>query len=406
MEDLIATENPSPRRGRRKWFLAVTCTLFLLYWMGDAFLTSYYSHYFIANGMDSTQQSILLGILPFALFLGCMVLSPLAKNSKRALRLFQICAAIEAGLSIGFAFCSSFWALLPMTFLLGFFNGAPFAFIEGYVAPRAKLYDVPYSFVRMFGTIGYVVSLILGYFILSKIEIRECYFIATALYLGGLAVSFLLGGKVRITRDGGKVKKSINYKEFFGKTLIFFLISQLFLYGAFNAMNYILPIRLKELGLADADYSLIRGIGMASELAMLLIIPIFGKKIRRYKTPILIASFVCLFASMMGMFVNNAYGLGYSALILSGVGKAFMFAYLALYLQDIVGAEALPETLTINTALTNLSSAVLNLISSAVYVNLGFPAYFGLISGLEVIGIVFVFLTKPKAGESTPAEQA
>ena len=404
MEESALIENQEPQLPRKKLFLVIACSLFLLYWMGDAFLTSYYSHFFIENGLTTTQQSILLGLVPFSLFLGCMVLSPLAKDSQRALRLFQICAAIEAALGVGFSFCHSFWALLPMTFLLGFFNGAPFAFIEGYVAPRAKLYGIPYSSVRVFGTIGYVVSLLLGYFVLSYLPVRDCYYFGSALYLGGLGVSFLLSGKVRISVSDQKEKKPLNYKKFFSKTLIIFLISQLFLYGAFNAMNYILPVRLKGLGLPDADYSLIRGIGMATEFVMMLVIPLFSKKIRRFKTPILVASFLCFFASGVGVFVDNAYALGYSALILAGFGKAFMFAYLALFLQDIVGAEELPEALTFNTALTNLSSAALNLVSSSIYVNLGFPAFFGVLTGLEAVGLILVFFTRPKLGANAPAE--
>ena len=307
MENAIETPNERPDKGGKRQFLVIVCLLFLLYWMGDAFLTSYYSHFFIENGLTATQQSILLGLVPLSLFLGCMALSPLAKTSRRALLLFQICAAIEVGLAIGFSFCRSFWTLLPMTFLLGFFNGAPFAFIEGYVAPRAKAYGISYSFVRSFGTTGYVVALVLGYFVLSYLPLRDCYYFGSGLYLLGLGMSFLLRAKERFSRSEGESKKPSNLKGFFSKTLIIFLISQLFLYGAFLAMTYIIPIRLKELGLADADYSLVRGAGMAAELVLMLVIPFFAKKIRRYKTPILIAAFLCLVASSIGIFVSNAY---------------------------------------------------------------------------------------------------
>ena len=395
MESSVASENQANNKGGKKLFLLVTCSLFLLYWMGDAFLTSFYAHFFVENGMSASQQSILLGIVPFALFLGCLVLSPLARDSRGALRMFRICALIEAGLGIGFAFCHSFWALLPMTFLIGFFNGAPFAFIEGYVAPRAKALGISYSAVRVFGTIGYVVSLVIGYFLLAKMPIRDCYFIGSGLYLGGLAVSFALSSKKAVYPETKKTKKPINFKAFFSKTLVIFLISQLFLYGAFNAMTYILPVRLKDLGLSDADYSLIRGIGMAAELVTMLVIPLFAKRIRLHKTPILIASFACLLACSTGIYISGTYALGYSALVLGGIGKAFLFAYQALFFQDIVGEERLPEALTFNMAFTNLASALLNLLSSTIYTSWGFPALFGIITGLEAVGVLLVIATRP-----------
>ena len=403
MESDIKSEKQPSNNGKTK-FLLIVCSLFLFYWMGDAFLTSYYSHFFIANGLDSTQQSILLGMIPFSLFFGCLALYPLAKNSRYALRMFQICALIEAGLGIGFSFCTTFWALLPMTFLLGFFNGAPFAFIEGYVAPKAKAFGISYSHVRMFGTIGYVVALLLGYFVLSNLPLRSCFYFGSGLYILGLGMSFFLSAKNHISEEKQVIEKQVKTNKIFSKTLIFFLISQFFLYGAFIAMTYIIPVCLKDLGMPDADYSLVRGIGMGAELLMMLLIPLFSKKIRRYKTPILIASFLFLISSGLGIFINNSYALGYGSLILAGFGKAFMFAYLALFLQDIVGSEALPKIMTANTALTNLSTAVLNLVSSSIYVNWGFPAFFRTIVGLEAIGIVLILFTRPRVENTATAE--
>ena len=403
MDQMQSIENIRVGMGKKRFYLT-TCSLYLLFFMGDAFLTSYYSHYFIANGMDPMQQSILLGIIPFSLFLGCVIMSPFAKNSRRALILFRACALLEASLSIGFAFCSSFWALLPMTFLIGFFNGAPFPFIEGYVAPRAQALGIPFSTVRMFGTLGYIVSLLLGYLVLANLPVRDCYYFAGSLFFVAYLISFLLKAKSQVIVEEEQIEKPSKKGRFICKPLIIFLISQLFLYGAFTAMSYLLPVRLKGLGLSDSDYSLIRGFGMVAELVTMLLIPLFGKKIRRYKIPILIASFVCLSASACGIFATSSYGLAYSALLLSGIGKAFLFAYQALFLQGIIGEERLAEALTINTAVTNLTAAGLNLASSSIYTAWTFQGYFGLIVGLEVVGVVLVFLIRPKRTETSASE--
>ncbi len=402
MENVSAQPQQAPKPEGKKSFLTVSCLIFLIFWMADAFLSSYYSHYFIANGMDATQQSILLGIIPFALFLGCLVLSPIAKTSRMALRMFQLCALIEGALSFVFVFCSSFWALLPITFLLGFFNGAPFAFIEGYVAPRVKAYGVPFSVVRMCATFGYIVSLTLGYFVLSNLPIQDCYYFSGSLFIAAFIISFFLDKNIKVRHREKKTEKPAVSGKFISKTLIIFLISQLLLYGGFNAMNYLLPVHLKGLGLSDAEYSLIRAIGVSAEFIMMLLIPLFAKKIRRYKTPILVASFICFGATSCGVFITDSYGLAYSAFILSGIGKALIFAYQSLFLEDIVGRERLAEALTINTGLVNLTSALLNLLSSTIYTAWGFPAYFGLISGMELLGIVFVFLIRVHKPDTQP----
>ena len=101
----------------KKRLLLTLCPIFLLFYMGDAILSSYYSLYYIHNGLSATEQSILLGLIPFCLFLGCVVLSRFARNGKATLWLFRICAFLETGLTLAFSFCHSFPTLAVLTAL-------------------------------------------------------------------------------------------------------------------------------------------------------------------------------------------------------------------------------------------------------------------------------------------------
>ncbi|MCR5078523.1 MAG: MFS transporter [Bacilli bacterium] len=379
----------------KKRLLLTTCPLYLFFYMGDAFLTSYYSLYFMERGMEPGQVSILLGVIPFALFLGCFLLSPIAKNPKRALILFQLCALFEAGLSFAYSYCDNFVSLLLVTIAVAFFDSAPFSFIEGYVAPLAKKANVSFSTIRLFGTIGYIISLLLGYFVLSALPIRDCFYFASLLFLLAFGVSFLIPShrKLQNSRDnpaGNEEEK----KPLFNKNFVMFLLFNLFFFGAFNAMLYVLPIRLTGLGLTEAEYSLARSIGICGELVMLLLTPLFVNKLKGRKLPIIISALFIFLASSFGIFIFNAYGLGYSALVMSSVGKAFFFAFESYLLMELVGERNLAKALVVISASSHLTSTLLNLASNSIYENWTYSGYFGLIAGLEAIGIVFLLLIK------------
>ena len=387
----------------KKRALLTICPLYLLFFMGDAFLTSYYALFFQSNGVTGERLSLLLGILPMALCAGCFLLSPLAKNVKASLWLFRICAFVESGLVIAYTFATSFEALLVLTCFVGFVNGAPFSFMEGYAAPAFRQAGLPYARVRMFGTIGYMVALFLGYFVLGSLPIRDCYYFAFALFLAALVLSFFVPrieeekpSQTEIEPDQNAAKNA-NFPVW---GIMVFLVGSLLFYGSFNTLAYLLPIRLKEQGVSDADYSLMRSFSMVVELVALLTAPLWSKLFKAKKTALLASAGLSAVCLSFGIYLANGYALGYANL-LSGVGKAILFAFQANYLQDLVGDKRLGTILTVNNGLTNLACGSLNLMSSAIYEQWGFPMFFGLLTALAAAGfIIFFFLPSPK--QATP----
>ena len=351
--------------------------------MADAFLTSYYSLYFIHRGMDSMQQAILLAVIPFSLFLGCMALSWLAKTRRRALWIFRGCTLIEAGFVIGYAFLSDYASLLAFTAVLGFFNGAPFALIEGYIVPELKAKGGNYSTVRMFGSLGYIVSLAIGYFFLGSFPLEYCYFLSGGFFLTALGLSFLLRESRAdpLEQAPEEPEEAPAKGKFITRALVLFWLSQFFFYGAFNTSSYLLPVRLKELGFLDQDYSLARSVAVVVELLFLLLIPWVCKNFRHRKSPLFISACFIVFATSIAAFSQNPWVLGYTNLVLSHMGKAFLFAFQAIWLETIVGKQALGKALTVNTGAINLSSAVLNFSSGPLHQLWGFQGYFRIAHG-------------------------
>ena len=369
--------------------------------MGDAFLTSYYSLYFVNRGMSEQEQSILLAVIPLSLLIGCFVMSPFAKNPAKAIWLFRFCAIVETGLAIGYAFCNTFPSLLVLTILISFCNGAPFTFLEGYVAPLGKKAGVPYSSIRLFGTLGYVVALAFGYLILSKLPLSNAYFFASAFSGVALVISFFVPKSEESeesTEQGEASPVSI-------RGLVFFIIAAVFFSGIYGTVTFVMPIYLNKLGTSDADYSLMRSVGVGVELIALLLMPFIGKLIKHKRSPLFISVGLCAVGTGLGIFVKDPFACGYSFFVLSGVGKGFLYGYQALFLAEIASSKHLPKVLTINTGCINVTVTVMNYCSAYIYNALTFPGYFGLMAGLQLLGILFLALIPSQKSEQ-PKESA
>ena len=362
--------------------------------MGDALLTSYYALYFIENGLDAQQQSLLLGVIPFSLFMGCFILGFFNKNRAKTLWLFRLCALMETILALCYAFSHDFVSLLVLTIIVSFFNGAPFAFIESHVALALEGKHIPYSRIRKFGTLGYIVSLFLGGFLLRHLPFSDVYYFSCAFFAAALGLSFVLKPiqEKTIEEDPNHHPAPLDKRG-----VILLLISIVLLTGAFNASAFLLPVQLKNLGLPDSDYSFIRAIGIAGEFVSLLLMPLFHRFFKNKKIPLFIGGGLLLLSTALCVIVSDPYALAYSNLLLSGWGKSFVFAYQVSLFAEFTGKDKLGKILTVSTGLINVVVTLLNLGSSAIYLNIGFPAFFGIITTMEGVGlIVFAFLPHRK----------
>ena len=361
--------------------------------MGDAILSSYYSLYFIHNGLDAHQQSLLLGLIPFALFLGCFVLSQFARGPKSTLWLFRACALIETALTFAFAFCHDFVSLAILTALLSFFNSAPFSFLESHSALAIEKEKIPYGRIRIFGTIGYIVSLFAGYFLLGNLKFEYSYFFSAGFFFVAFLLSFLTKPNDDKTKQQQE-EDSLDNPQI--KGIVLLLIAMALINGALGASTNILPIQLKSLGLPDADYSLIRSIGVGAEAVMMIFVPFFQRFFHSKKTPFYIAISGFALANALVVILKDPYAIGYSNLLVTGAAKAFLFSYTIYLFEDVCGKNRLSRIFTINSGLYNLTASALNLSSSYIYLSTSFGVYFSILAAIELAGLVVIMFVPTK----------
>ena len=385
----------------KKQLLLSACPLYLVFYMGDALLCCYYTLYFISRGLSEYQQSILLALIPFCLFIGCNLFSALAKTPSRSLWLFRFCLLAEVILVLIFMFCDNFVAFLILIPLIGIVNGAPFALIEGYLVPMVEHQGGNYSFIRLFGSAGYAVSLALGAIFLRFIPIRDSYLFSSGLFLGAFALSFLFHEKWDFHFSLKREHQTISepHRFHFDKGAVLFVLSYALFYGAYNASTYLFPARLNGLGFLDADYSLTRSIGVVIEIVFLLLIPLIGRVIKGKKLPVVLSGVFLVLSTSMGAFILEPWSLAFAFFTLNSIGKALLFAYQASLLGDIVGEQRLASVLTVATGGMNLCTAILNLLSATLIEGIGFQGYFGTIVLIEMLGVALLFFLPKKKTE-------
>lgn len=389
----------------KKRLFLTACPLYLAFYMGDAFLCSYYALYFLERGIPSDQQAILLALIPFSMFLGCLLFSAIAKNSDRALWVFRFCALAEIGLILGYAFASSFTALIILTPLIGLVNGAPFGLIEGYLVPHIEHKGGNYAFVRIFGSIGYAISLLVGAVLLRFIAIHDCFYFASGFIAIALGLSFLLREKPLTTEVVVEEEKQPKPKtKGLSYGAVIFCLSYALIYGSFLGSLYLIPIRLNNLGFQDADYSLMRGVGVVIEIVFFLLIPLFAKHFKNTKVPMVLAAGFYVVSTACCVWIAEPWSLATTFFLFNSIAKAFMFSFQARLLGKIVPEEDLSRVLTIAVGGTNFVSALFNLFSSSIFNAWGHEGFFGLISVMEIVGLGLLFAL-PKKG-SVPAGKA
>ena len=106
-------------------------------------------------------------------------------------------------------------------------------------------------------------------------------------------------------------------------------------------------------------------------------------------------------STLSGVMMTEPWSLAFVFFIFNSIAKALLFAYQATVLRDIVGEKDLSRVLTMSMGGINLSSAILNLFSATLFESWGYQGYFGLISGLELIGVLLL-IALPRNQKENP----
>jgi PPP family 3-phenylpropionic acid transporter len=368
--------------------------IYFIVYFADGLFTPFYGLYLLSLGFSDEKVGILLGLIPFASCLGALAFGRLGKTFKKSLLLLEIIALWEGVGVLLLGLITNFYALIAIVILLAFVNGVYYQIEDGASSYALREAKASFNGLRIFGSIGFGIAMGVCYFLLKVWPYRYLFALAAALF-GAVFILFLF---IKPYDEGiipqkQKIKGDL-HGIFNNRSFLFFLLFYVLLDGSVSVQGYILPIFLKSLGLSDPDYSLLNGFRVFIEILTLVVYGPIKKTMKSEKNCLLLGGglFLASFVSILAL--QNPFAIGYTNFFLRGVGGALLVIAFVDYLSAILPRSGLVFAMAFAVALMDIFTGSFNFAASFIYQGISFLGFFGILSGVGLVGYVFLFFAK------------
>lgn len=384
--------------------------LTLALYFGDACFTPFFSLYFASQpGLSTLEVAILLASVPFSFFAGNFFYSIFETSWKRNVFLIRLISILEAVFLISLAYSRSFFLLLPTTILAAFHNSCMFGLIDGMGAGSAKRRNIPFSLIRIMGSIGYITASVFAFFFMDKIGYTWMFTISATIIFLCFPISFLLvpfKGDEFVKRVELTEAFNVEKKQFFkNPNLWLFLVFSALFYGGLTNYNYIVPIFMEQQGLTPGQTAIWTVVRVSVEMVIMLLLPFFAKLFKGNKNTLITACCFGLMALLFNAVLTNFQAILWLTFISRGLGYGFGLVSIVLFAEEIVGEKDCSKACSLSNGVTYCICGLLNLVSPFIYESVGFSVYFWMAFAFMALGVVVLFFIKQK-GDSAKKSPA
>ena len=268
----------SPGKCSPVLLLLINSFLYISVALYSPFLSAYYRQ----NGITSSQIGILMTVAPLA----SVIIQPFwAKRSDESGKAKKYVCAIILGIIVSlytFYLGHSFTTFLIASILLALFSTSVNPMIDAIVIRNANYFQYNFATIRMGGTVGYAVIVLLVGVYLRKNPSAQ-FFLASIGYL--ILLLLLLRLPESENHQPIAIKKALPFwqqfklSEIFVDKTIYFVLAFAFIYqlGA-SFLGSFLGVYTVELGYGQAQVGLLSCVQACSEIPVLLLIQKLSKK--------------------------------------------------------------------------------------------------------------------------------
>ena len=275
-----------------------------------------------------------------------------------------------------------------------------FGLIDGMGAGSAKRRNIPFSLIRIMGSIGYITASIFAFFFMDKIGYTWMFTISATIIFLCFPISFLLvpfKGDEFVKRVELTEAFNVEKKPFFKNVnLWLFLIFSALYYGGLNNYNYIVPIFMEQQGLTPGQTAIWTVVRVSVEMVIMLLLPFFTKLFKGNKNTLITACAFGLMALLFNAVLSNFQAILWLTFISRGLGYGFGLVAIVLFAEEIVGEKDCSKACSLSNGVTYCVCGLLNLISPFIYENIGFNAYFWMAFIFMGLGVAVLFFIKQK----------
>ena len=249
----------------------VNLAFFILYF-ADALVSPFLALFFLEIGITGVKQGILLALIPLSNLLGNLLYGKLSFNLKRNLRLASLLCFIQLIVMSFYGFLTNFGFLIVFTIIFSLHNSPSFSLTDGIGCKYNDLEHKKYAITRMFGSLGYLVSVFVGGILIDFIDYKYVFLIASLLFAFAGIIFFFMEPKEETVLE----KKKISYKEvLLNKLFLIYLFSYILVLGAWNIGEAYISTYLKANGLGVKEW----GYCYAGQIVFEVLIILIGQKI-------------------------------------------------------------------------------------------------------------------------------
>jgi len=233
-------------------------------------MAPYLGLYLESKGFSLLEIAQLSSVLMVTKVLAPYLWGAIADHYQIRLKLVRFGALMTMFCYLGFFFVESFWHYALIIVLFSFFWNAILPQFEVITLFNLANYQDHYSRIRLWGSIGFIISVALMGWLFERVGIRYLPWVLLIIVIAIWASSFVNLAEPRATTSCRSVKSS--FKEQFGRrdVKLFFIVSFL-LHVSHGAYYTYFSIFLESIGYEKTHIGLLWSLGVLAEVALFIV---------------------------------------------------------------------------------------------------------------------------------------
>ncbi len=274
---------------------------YFIYYMGLGVYTTYITIYFQSIGLSSSEIGLVQSIGPVVSMLGLTIAGSIADKTGKMNIVLSVSLLLTSICSLFFPISKVLLSIISINTFYTFVSSPVLQLSDAFSADNCKKEDVPFNAVKIFGTVGYALTVLLSGYIL-KANASYMFIIQGAFFFVASVLSLKIPDRRTITKEK-KAGYGVLLKD---KSLYILYLANLLVYISISYYNSFFPIYIKDLASGSLEIVAVSNfLALISEFPFLIFAYALCRKFGSKK--ILLASCVLMVIRWTGLcFSENA----------------------------------------------------------------------------------------------------
>ena len=362
--------------------------LMFIRYLGDSFFYPFLALYLHSLNFGEAKIGYLIAIIPLISIICNPIYSKLCKNTKILKYTLAIISFLEALVILSIIFITNYYLLLVLIILLAISGTSHYGLLDSYSTQYAKINDINFSNLRVYGSIAYVIGLITSGYVINLFGYGVSFIICSVLFTL-TSIMYLIIKPIFDEIKNHEEKR--NYKEVFSnKGYLLFLIYYVFLFGIQKASNNYYGLLLESKGISSSGYGYVYAMGVVMEVITLILFNKYNKKLN-FKLLLLIAIASIAIQNMINGSNLSVYVI-ISSYILRGIAYGILLHVNYKILVNLVGVKNSTIVILLEELGINILVIIANAIGGNIIENISYNAYYLILGSMAFLDLIYYLI--------------